>query len=77
MGRLIDRLLAIVAACAQLGPLQIITDGLQHYVTAVRQAFRQRGPVPRGRPRLVPWPDLALVQVTKQYQGRVVTGFWG
>jgi hypothetical protein len=73
-GALIHRVLAIVAACAQLGPLVSITDGLQHSVTAVRTAVRQREPVPRGRPRLVPWPDLALVHVITQYRGRVVTG---
>lgn len=48
-------------------------DGLKTYINAFRRVFRD--PVRagrRGRPRLAPWPDVALVQVIKHYvQGRV------
>ena len=45
----------------------LAADGLASYVSAFRQAFR----VPlytgkAGRPRLVPWPNIAIVQVIKR-----------
>lgn len=44
-------------------------DGLVSYIKAFRRAFRtpfkgERG----GRPRLIPWQDIAIVQVVKQRQ---------
>ena len=49
-------------------PLLLAVDGLASYVNAFRQAFRS--PLPRrsahGRPRLISWPDIAIVQVVKQ-----------
>jgi hypothetical protein len=45
-------------------------DGLAHYVTAIREGFR--APLParrRGRPHLLPWPDIAIVQVVKRRAG--------
>ncbi len=71
---LIAALMAVVAACARWGPLLVVTDGLATYLDVVRKAFRTREPGGRGRPRLVPWPDLAIAQVIKQYEGRRVTG---
>lgn len=71
---LIARVVALVAACAQWGPLLFVTDGLSTYIDVVRKAFRTRQPGAVGRPRLVPWPDLAIAQVVKQYAGRAVTG---
>jgi len=71
---LIARLVAIVAACARRGALLFVTDGLTTYIDVVRKAFRTRQPGTGGRPRLVPWPDLAIAQVVKQYAGRAVTG---
>lgn len=71
---LIGRLVAIVAACAQWGPLLFVTDGLSTYIDVVRKAFRTRQTGTGGRPRLVGWPDLAIAQVVKQYAGRAVTG---
>lgn len=71
---LIARLVAIVAACAQWRPLLFVTDGLSTYIDVVRKAFRTRQPGTSGRPRLIPWPDLAIAQVVKQYAGRAVTG---
>jgi len=71
---LIGRLVAIVAACAQWGPLLFVSDGLVTYIDAVRKAFRTRQSGTGGRPRLIGWPDLAIAQVVKQYAGRAVTG---
>jgi transposase-like protein len=71
---LIQRLAALVAACASFGPLLFVTDGLTTYIDVVRCAFRTRQPGTRGRPRLVGWPDLVIAQVVKQYAGRAVTG---
>jgi transposase-like protein len=71
---LIGHLVAIVAACAQRGPLLFVSDGLVTYIDAVRKAFRTRQTGTGGRPRLIGWPDLAIAQVVKQYAGRAVTG---
>ena len=71
---LIAGLVAIVAACATWGPLLFVSDGLVTYLDAVRKVFRTRQTGTGGRPRLVPWPELAIAQVVKQYAGRVVTG---
>lgn len=71
---LITRLVALVAACAQWGPLVFVTDGLTTSIDVVRKAFRTRQATRRGRPRLVAWPDLVIAQVVKQYAGRAVTG---
>jgi transposase-like protein len=57
------RLVTMVAACAQWGPLLFVTDGLVTYIDAVRKAFRTRQSGTGGRPRLVPWPDLVIAQV--------------
>lgn len=70
----ITRLVAIVAACAQWGPLVFVSDGLVTYIDVVRKAFRTRQRGPCGRPRMVPWPELAIAQVVTQYAGRAVTG---
>lgn len=51
-----------------------MTDGLVIYIDAVRKAFRTRQSGTGGRPRLIPWPELAIAQVVKQYAGRAVTG---
>ena len=72
---LITRLVQLVAACALLAPLLLVVDGFSSYVEAVRRAFRtreQRGG--RGAPRKVPWPELCLGQVVKQYAGKRVVG---
>jgi len=69
---LISALVAQVRRMALYRPLLIAVDGLASYVTAFGRAFRvpvwrrQRGP---GRPRLVPWPHLNLVQVVKSRAG--------
>jgi hypothetical protein len=71
---LIERLVAVVAACAHFGPLLFVTDGLKTYIDVVRRAFRTNQKGTGGRPRLIGWPDLVIAQVIKQYAGRAVTG---
>ncbi len=71
---LIQRLVAMVAACARCGPLLFVTDGLKTYIDVVRCTFRTRQTGTGGRPRLIGWPDLVIAQVVKQYAGRAVTG---
>src|ERR687885_2417039 len=72
---LVRRVVALIAASAMVAPLLLVVDGFASYVDAFRQAFRQRvhhgG---RGAPRKVPWPDLLIGQVVKQYVGRRVVG---
>ncbi len=66
--RLIRHLAQQVRQVALCRPLLLAVDGLVSYVDAFQKAFR--APVPprggRGRPRLLPWPDINLVQVIKQ-----------
>jgi len=72
---LIVRLVSLVKASALCRPLLLCFDGLSTYITACRRVFRtplRTGQ--RGRPRLVPWPDLYLGQVIKQYARRRVVG---
>jgi hypothetical protein len=49
-------------------PLLLAVDGLASYVTAFRTAFRSALPRwkgEKGRPQLISWPNLAIVQVVK------------
>jgi transposase-like protein len=72
---LITRLVQLVAACAVVAPLLVVVDGFSSYVEAVRRAFRTRAQHGgRGAPRKVPWPELCLGQVVKQYASRRVVG---
>jgi transposase-like protein len=67
------RLVQLVARCALLAPLLVVVDGFSSYVEAGRRAFRTRAPAGgRGAPHKVPWPDLGLGQVVKQYAGKRV-----
>ncbi len=46
----------------------LAADGLASYVSAFRQAFRAPLYTGKpGRPRLVPWPNIAIVQVIKRH----------
>jgi transposase-like protein len=69
---LIEPLLEQVRAAAQLGrPILFAVDGFKAYVTAILKVFRD--PLysgKRGRPRLLVWDDLQVVQVVKQRVGR-------
>lgn len=72
---LIRALAEQVRACALPAPILLAVDGLSAYLKAFRRAFSD--PLRtgrRGRPRLIPWPDVAIVQVVKRYaRGRVVS----
>lgn len=69
--RLIQALANQIQALALCRPLLLAVDGLPSYVTAFRNAFRSK--LPRlglkGRPKLVAWPNIAIVQVVKQRVG--------
>lgn len=62
---LIRQIADLSARCAAVAPLLVVVDGLVSYVAALRRAFRTRQPRPGTRPRLVPWPDVAIGQVIK------------
>jgi transposase-like protein len=70
---LIRALVQQVRACLCPAPVLVAFDGLKTYIKAFQRAFRDRVPrIGRGRPRLVAWPDVVLVQVIKRYgKGRV------
>lgn len=65
---LIEGVVAKIRKMALCRPLLLAVDGLASYPGAFMRAFRS--PLPRrgagGRPRLVSWPDIAIVQVVKQ-----------
>ena len=66
-GKLIGALVQQVRRMALCRPLLLAVDGLNTYLTAFRRAFRS--PLPPsakgGGPKLVAWPDVAIVQVIK------------
>jgi len=69
---LIERLMTKVRAAAGsvVQPILVAVDGLPAYPKAIRKAFSDKlysGKA--GRPPLVPWPDLHIVQVVKQRRG--------
>jgi len=61
-----------VRAAAQPGqPILVAVDGFKAYVTCILKVFRDPQPTgKRGRPPLVVWEDLHIVQVVKQRVGR-------
>jgi hypothetical protein len=69
---LVEPVIAQVRAAAQPGAtILFAVDGFKAYVTCILHVFRD--PVhtgKRGRPRLVVWDDLHIVQVVKQRVGR-------
>lgn len=80
---LIRQIAAVVRHVARPRPVLLAVDGLASYVDAFQKAFRSA--LPRrgqpGRPQLVAWPDVAIVQVVKQrtaaslaIQRRIVQG---
>jgi transposase-like protein len=70
-----QRVVALIQACALPRPLLLVTDGLVTYAKAFLRAFRTpQRTAGRGAPRLVPWSDLVIGQVVKQYQRRRVVG---
>jgi hypothetical protein len=70
---LILSLVQSIRQSALARPLLICVDGFTAYVQAVQRVFRT--PLPngrRGRPWLIPWPDIHIGQVIKRYQGKRV-----
>ncbi len=66
---LIERLMSQVRAAAGsvVQPILVAVDGLAAYPKAIRKAFSDKFySGKRGRPPLIPWPDLHIVQVVKQ-----------
>jgi transposase-like protein len=65
---LIHRLTHQIRRVALCRPVLLAVDGLASYVSAFQAAFRSALP-PRpgqtGRPRLIAWPNVAIVQVVK------------
>jgi transposase-like protein len=69
---LIEPVIEQVRAAARPGqPILFAVDGFKAYVTCILKVFRDpvRNGKP-GRPRLVVWADLHIVQVVKQRAGR-------
>ena len=65
--RLIERLVALIAASAVVAPLLVVVDGFASYIKALRLAFRTRiQSGRRGAPRKVPWSELCIGQVVKR-----------
>lgn len=66
--------LRVHAAASRGAPLLWVTDGFGGWAQAIRKVFRD--PLytgKRGRPRLLVWPELHLVQVIKRYTARRLT----
>lgn len=72
---LIGRVVARVHAAARPGtPVLWVTDGFSGWAKAVRHAFRRpRHTGKPGRPRLLLWPEVHLVQVVKHKVGHRLT----
>lgn len=63
----LDRLVARVKRVALKLKLLVSTDGLGGYPNSFKRAFRETEHTgKRGRPRLIPWSELAIVQVIKR-----------
>lgn len=67
--QMMRQLAAAIAHMALCRPLLLAVDGWRAYIEAFQRAFRS--PLPHdegqmGRPRLVAWPDIAIVQVVKR-----------
>jgi hypothetical protein len=73
---LVTQVITHVRAAAQVGrPILWAVDGFAAWTSSVLRVFRDpRYTGKRGRPPLVVWADLHIVQVVKQYTGRKLTG---
>jgi transposase-like protein len=73
---LVTQVVTQVRAAAQVGrPILWAVDGFAAWTSSVLRVFRD--PLRtgnRGRPRLVVWADLHIVQVVKQYTGYKLSG---
>ena len=73
--RLIRRLLERVKRSALCRPLLFCVDGLASYVSMIRAVFREPDRAgAAGRPLLLSWPHIYIVQVVKQYVAGHVAG---
>ena len=74
-GVLLTQVMTQVRAAARRGvPLLLAVDGLAAYPQTICHTFRDpQYTGRRGRPRLVVWPDLHIVQVVKHRTGQAVT----
>jgi hypothetical protein len=64
---LLDTLVGQIRAVALCRPLLLAVDGLKSYVKAFQKAFRTPWHTgKRGRPKLVAWQEIVIVQVVKQ-----------
>ena len=72
---LIQALASQIRKIALCRELLLAVDGLASYVKAFQRAFRtpfrEKGAL--GRPRLIAWPKIAIVQVVKQRNARIFT----
>jgi transposase-like protein len=75
-GALVTQVITQVRAAAQVGrPILWAVDGFAAWTSGVLRVFRDPLHTGRpGRPRLVVWADLHIVQVVKQYTGRKLSG---
>jgi transposase-like protein len=71
---LVEPVIEQVRAAAQIGqPILFAVDGFKAYVTCILKVFRDPLYTGKpGRPRLIVWEDLHIVQVVKQRVGRRV-----
>jgi hypothetical protein len=72
---LIQALVDPVRQIALCRELLLMVDGLSSYVKAFRRAFRTALPTrgKKGRPRLISWPNIAIVQVVKKRKANRLT----
>ena len=72
---LITRLFGKVRqALSGMQPVLIATDGFAAYPNVILKTFRQKVLTGRrGRPRLIPWNNLQIVQVVKSFGGKTLT----
>src|SRR5215212_2019 len=73
--RLLTQVMTKVRAAARRGQaILFAVDGLASYPTTILKVFRDPARTGRrGRPRLVVWPELHIVQVVKHRTGKTVT----
>lgn len=62
---LIRQLADKIRQMALCRPLLLAVDGLSSYIEAFQHAFRTPLPGQTGRPRLIAWADIAIVQAIK------------
>lgn len=71
---LIEHLVAKIRQVALCRPLLLAVDGLASYVKAFQKAFRSPHRTGKqGRPRLIAWQGIHIVQVVKQRSPKPVT----